>query len=112
MNDEEMKREKRRRRRIRSQFFAYLTLAVLVVVALAALYFGVSGATRYVKSYNNKVSEKIAEAESGVAAELEEESEPVAESTQPAYDETDYTAEPSDDPLPKSFAPILRQQRR
>ena len=99
MNDEEMKREKRRRRRIRSQFFAYFTLAALVVAALAALYFGVSGVVRYVKSYNNKVSEKIAEAESGMAAESEEESEPVAESAQLAYDEEDYAAEPIDDPL-------------
>lgn len=108
MNDEEMKREKRRRRRIRSQFLAYFTLAVLVVMALAALYFGVSGAIRYVKSYNNKVNEKIAEAESGMATESEEETEPVAESTQPAYDEIDYAAEPSDDPLGELVDTLLR----
>lgn len=108
MKDEEIKREKRRRRRIRNQILAYLTLTVLVVAALAAVYFGVSGVVRYVKNYNHKVSEVIAEAESSMAAEAENESADVPESTQAAYDEKEYTAQPSEDPLGELVDTLLQ----
>jgi len=108
MKDEEIKREKRRRRRIRNQIMAYLTLAMLIVAALAALYFGVNGVVRYIKRYNNKVSEVIAEAESSMAAELENESSSVPESVQAVYDEKEYTAEPSEDPLGELVATLLQ----
>ncbi|MBD5451087.1 MAG: beta-N-acetylhexosaminidase [Lachnospiraceae bacterium] len=107
MNDEQIKREKRRRRRIRNQVLAYLTLAVLIVAALAGLCFGVNGVVRYVKNYNNKVNEFIAEAESSMAAELENESASVPESTQMVYDE-EYTAEPSEDPLGELVTTLLQ----
>lgn len=108
MNDEEIKREKRRRRRIRNQVLAYLTLAVLIVAALAGLCFAVNGVVRYVKNYNNKVNEFIAEAESSMAAELENELASVPESTQTAYDEKEYTAEPSEDPLGELVTTLLQ----
>ena len=107
MNDEQIKREKRRRRRIRNQVFAYLTLVVLIVAALVGLCFGVNGVVRYVKNYNNKVNEFIAEAESSMAAELENESASVPESTQMVYDE-EYTAEPSEDPLGELVTTLLQ----
>lgn len=106
MNDEELKREKRRRRRIRSQILAYCTLAMLIVAALGALYFGASGVVRYIKNYNNKVSEVIAEAESELEAEPEEETF-TSESTQAAYDEKEYTPEPSADPLGELVTTLL-----
>lgn len=108
MTDEEIKREKRRRRRIRSQFFAYFTLMVLIVAALVGLYFGANGVVRYIKNYNNKVSEVIAEAESSMAAELENESALMPESTQAAYDEKEYMAEPSVDPLGELVDTLLQ----
>lgn len=107
MNDEEIKREKRRRRRIRNQILAYLTLAMLIVVALAVLCFGANGVVRYVKNYNNKVSEIIAEAESSMAAELENESARVPESTQ-VYDEKEYVLEPVEDPLGELVETLLQ----
>ena len=73
MRDELTSREKRRRRRIRNQILAYITLVVLAVVALAGGYYSYKGIVRYVKNYNEKVSDAIAEAESSIADELESE---------------------------------------
>ena len=71
MKDEKRSREKRRRRRVRNQILAYLTLIVIVMLIVAAGYFGVRGIIRYVRNYNEKVNRVIEEAESSVAAELE-----------------------------------------
>ena len=68
MRDEQIKREKRRRRRIRNQLFAYAALMMFAVAVLVGLYFGANGIVRYLKNYNNKVSEAIAEAELSAAA--------------------------------------------
>lgn len=108
MRDEQIKREKRRRRRIRNQIFAYITIILFGVAALAGLYFGINGVVRYIKNYNNRVSEVIAEAESGAAAELEsdvqsEQSEPVT-----VHEEKDYLPNLSDDPLGELVDTLLQ----
>lgn len=71
MREELTSRERRRRRRIRNQILAYLTLAVFIVLIAVAGTFGVRAVIRYIKNYNEKVSEVMAEAESNVADELE-----------------------------------------
>lgn len=99
MRDEQIKREKRRRRRIRNQIFAYFTILLFGVAVLVGLYFGVNGVVRYIKNYNNRVSEVIAEAESSAAAELgsEAQQEPSEPVTVP--EEKEYSSELPDDPL-------------
>ena len=109
MRDEEIKREKRRRRRIRNQIFAYITILLFGVAVLVGLYFGANGAIRYIKNYNNRVSEAIAEAESGAAAELESSSaqtEPGEPITVP--EEKEYSSELSDDPLGELVNTLLQ----
>lgn len=112
MKDEQKKREKRRRRRVRNQLLAYMTLMVLAVTALVALYFGANGVIRYIKNYNDKVNEVIAEAESDAAAELasaalQEQSEP--ESSSAVYEEKEYSSELSDDPLGELVDTLLQE---
>ena len=111
MKDEQKKREKRRRRRVRNQMLAYMTLMALAVTALVGLYFGANGVIRYIKNYNNKVNEAIAEAESDAAAELasaasQEQSEP--ESSSAVYEEKEYASELSDDPLGELVDTLLQ----
>lgn len=108
MRDEEIKREKRRRRRIRNQMFAYVTVLLFSVAALVGLYFGADGIVRYLKNYNNKVSEAIAEAESGAAAELESTAQ--QEQSEPAtmHEEKEYSPELSDDPLGELVDTLLQ----
>ena len=108
MRDEQIKREKRRRRRIRNQLFAYAALMMFAVAVLVGLYFGANGIVRYLKNYNNKVSEAIAEAELSAAAELEsaaqqEQSEPVV-----THEEKEYLSELSDDPLGELVDTLLQ----
>lgn len=108
MKDEEIKREKRRRRRIRNQIFAYFVIVLFGVAVLAGLYFGVNGVIRYLKNYNDKVSEVIAEAESSAAAELESEL-PQEQSEPPTVpEEKDYTPKLSDDPLGELVDKLLQ----
>lgn len=99
MRDEQIKREKRRRRRIRNQLFAYMVLVMFAVAVLVGLYFGVSGIVRYIKNYNNHVSEVIAEAESSAAAELESETQPEQDEPVTVPEEKEYSSQLSDDPL-------------
>lgn len=99
MRDEEIKREKRRRRRIRNQIFAYMALVMFAVVVLVGLYFGASGIVRYIKNYNNHVSEVIAEAESSAAAELESETQSKQDEPVTVPEEKEYSSQLSDDPL-------------
>lgn len=99
MRDEQIKREKRRRRRIRNQLFAYMVLVMFAVAVLVGLYFGVSGIVRYIKNYNNHVSEVIAEAESSAAAELESETQPEQDESVTVPEEKEYSSQLSDDPL-------------
>lgn len=50
---------------------AYMTLLILIALALAGGYMGVNAVVKYVKNYNEKVSAAIAEAESSVDDGLE-----------------------------------------
>lgn len=115
MKDEQIKREKRRHRRVRNQILAYFTLVVLAVVVLAALYFCVGGIIRYVKSYNNKVSEVIAEAESSAAAELESEAQQRQSELQDGsgaaaeHEEKEYSSVLGDDPLGELVDSLLQK---
>lgn len=115
MKDEQIKREKRRRRRIRNQILAYLTLAVLAVLVLVALYFGAGGIVRYVKNYNNKVSEAIAEAESDAQAELESEAAQRQSELQEnggtaaEHEEKEYSSALADDPLGELVDTLLQK---
>lgn len=106
-----MKRAKRRRRRIRNQILAYFTLMALVVMALAALYFGASAVVRYVKSYNNKVNKVIAEAESSAAAGFEDDmaqGQSETDGNAAMYEEKDYSPELSEDPLGELVETLLQ----
>lgn len=102
MNEENIKREKRRRRRVRNQILAYITLVIFMAVVLAAAYFGAVRAVKYIKNYNNKVSEAIAEAESNASAVLESETAGEPETIQALQEIQEKEAappEPEADPL-------------
>lgn len=77
MRDELTSREKRRRRRIKNQIFAYITLVFFCIVALAGVYYGYKGIVRYIKNYNEKVNDAIAEAESSITDEIENEQQSI-----------------------------------
>lgn len=115
MKDEQIKREKRRRRRVRNQLLAYFTLAVLAVAVLAALYFGAGSIVRYVKNYNDKVSEAIAEAESDAQAELESEAAQIQSALQESsgaaaeHEEKEYSSTLADDPLGELVDTLLQE---
>lgn len=69
MKKEELtSREARRRRRIRSQIAAYITLGIIVVLAVCGIIFGVKAVMKGMASYDEKVSEALAEAESNAEA--------------------------------------------
>ena len=68
MKKELTSRQKRRRRRIRNQLFAYLVLIVVAAVVLAGGYFGANAVTKYIKDYNEKVNDAVAEAESNASS--------------------------------------------
>lgn len=111
MKDEQKKREKRRRRRVRNQLLAYMTLMVLAVTALVALYFGANGVILYIKNYNNKVNEAIAEAESDAAAELASaasQEQSASESSSVVHEEKEYASELSEDPLGELVDTLLQ----
>lgn len=113
MKEEEIKREKRRRRRIRNQILAYFTLAVFALVAVAGLYLGVHGIVRYVKKYNDKVSEVIAEAESQAEHEggsIGTGDEAVDnEKSSLDYEEKQYYSYLEDDPLGELVDTLLQK---
>lgn len=52
---------------------AYMVLTVLVVAGLAGVYFGSKEIKQYIKGYNEKVSDALAEAETSITDEIEEE---------------------------------------
>ena len=70
-NEELTSREKRRRRRIRNQVIAYIVLVLLIIVVGAGIFFGVKAAVNGIESYNQEVSDALAEAESKAAQESE-----------------------------------------
>ncbi|MCI9386588.1 MAG: hypothetical protein K1W36_08595 [Lachnospiraceae bacterium] len=110
MKDEKRSREKRRRRRVRNQILAYLTLIVIVMLIVAAGYFGVRGIIRYVRNYNEKVNRVIEEAESSVAAELEGDGNDmpiIQEESSPVVDNEGYLPDNVEDPLDELIESLL-----
>ena len=72
MRKEELtSREKRRRRRIKSQVIAYGALGLFIILVGAGIFYGIRTTIKGIESYNQEVSNALAEAESNVARESE-----------------------------------------
>lgn len=99
MKDEKTSRQDRRRRRLRNQFFAYLTLVLIIVLVLTAVFLGARTIISHMNDYNEKVNRVIEEAESSAAAE--QESEPyIGEVPESSAEEVEgYTPPVDDDPM-------------
>ena len=72
MKKEELtSREKRRRRRIRSQVIAYVVLGLFIILVGTGIFLGIRAAVKGIESYNQEVSDALAEAESKATQESE-----------------------------------------
>lgn len=115
-NEELTSREKRRRRRIRNQVIAYIVLVLLIILAGAGIFFGVKAAVNGIESYNQGVSDALAEAESKAAQEseaVEMSSEAMTQeiSTEEMTQQEQSTesAEPEVDPLDELVNALLQE---
>ncbi|MBQ3163368.1 MAG: beta-N-acetylhexosaminidase [Lachnospiraceae bacterium] len=114
MKKEELtSREKRRRRRIRSQVIAYVVLGLSIILVGVGIFFGIRAAMKGIKSYNQGVSDALAEAESKAAQEneaLEMSSEAVTqEGTEEEVTQQEQMAETENVPLDELVSALLAE---
>ena len=106
-------REKRRRRRIRSQVIAYVVLGLSIILVGVGIFFGIRAAMKGIKSYNQGVSDALAEAESKAAQEneaLEMSSEAVTqEGTEEEVTQQEQMAETENVPLDELVSALLAE---
>lgn len=108
MKKEELtSREKRRRRRIRSQITAYVTLACLIIMTGVGIFFGVRAIINGLKAYDDKVSGALAEAETSVPTEAENEAMQNSQESQTG--DTTSSMEPEIDPLDELVNALLQE---
>lgn len=105
MKKEELtSRELRRRRRIRSQITAYVFLIGMIALVGTGIFFGVRAAVNGIDSYNEKVSDALAEAETSVSEEVE------SEATQPSTESVlEEVTEPEITPLDELVTALLQE---
>lgn len=114
MKKEELtSREKRRRRRIRSQVIAYVVLGLSIILVGVGIFFGIRAAMKGIKSYNQGVSDALAEAESKAAQEneaLEMSSEAVTqEGTEEEVTQQEQMVETENVPLDELVSALLAE---
>lgn len=108
MKKEELtSREIRRRRRIRSQITAYVILVCLIALIGVGIFFGVKVAVNGLKAYDDKVSDALAEAETNVATEAENEVIQNIQETQ--TEDMTASAEPEINPLDELVNALLQE---
>lgn len=109
-NEELTSREKRRRRRIRNQVIAYIVLALLLLLGGAVIFLGIKAAVNGIQSYNQEVSDALADAEVKAVQEsgaVEMSSESVTQEA--ATEEQEQQAEPEADPLDELVNALLQE---
>lgn len=109
-NEELTSREKRRRRRIRNQVIAYIVLVLLLILGGGGIFLGIKAAVNGIQSYNQDVSDALAEAEVKATQEsgaVEMSSESVTQEA--ATEEQEQQAEPEADPLDELVNALLQE---
>lgn len=110
MKKEELtSRELRRRRRIRSQIVAYVTLVVIVILVCAGIFFGIQVIVKGMESYDEKVSNAMAEAESNVAEMQSAEMQETQGTQENMSEETTQPIQSEDDSLDELVNALLQE---